>query len=128
MLPHRSTLVPSARGGLACPMSDVARFRSQLNLPLVIGLAMLAIGFLIANYLALATYEAMPAIETPSTQNDNLAAALPYYIIQILFQAAGPLLLYLFGLSLAAVGAVTALVGLIQVLVRWFRRREASRN
>lgn len=109
-------------------MSDVARFRSQLNLPLVIGLAMLAIGFLIANYLALATYEAMPAIETPSTQNDNLAVALPYYIIQILFQAAGPLLLYLFGLSLAAVGAVTALVGLIQVLVRWFRRRAASRN
>lgn len=67
----------------------------KLNLSLVIGLSALFGGLVLAQHIAVAIYEALPAVEAPSTQTDNLVFALPFYIAKVLFQAAGPLLLVL---------------------------------
>jgi hypothetical protein len=112
---------------LSVEAREVARvsktMKSKLNLPLVIGLSALIGGLVLAQYIAMAIYEALPAVEAPSTQTDNLFFALPFFIAKVLFQAAGPLLLVLIGYTLAVAGAVSAIVGLLQVIIRWFRRR-----
>ena len=100
--------------------------KSKLNLPLVLGSSALLGGLLLAQYIAPAIYEALPAVEAPSTQTDNPVFALPFYMAKVLFQAAGPLLLILIGFTLAAAGAVAAIVGLVQVVIRWFRRRRGA--
>ncbi len=100
--------------------------KSKLNLPLVIGLAALVGGLLLAIFIAPAIYDALPPVDVPSTQNDNPVFALPFYMAKVLFQAAGPLLLILFGYTVAAAGAVAATVGLVQVIIRWFRRRRGA--
>jgi hypothetical protein len=100
--------------------------KSKLNLPLVIGIAMLLCGFLLANYAGPAIYGSLSEIRAPSTQTDNPVFAVPIYFVKLLLQAAGPLLVIILGALMAVSGAVASLVGLVQIILRWFRRRRGT--
>jgi hypothetical protein len=108
-------------------MTTAAQLRAKLNLPMVIGLAMVAGGLLTAYVLAAAVYDAMPALDFPDSRHGDLVNRFVIYLFAVAFQASGPVLLHVFGLSVTAVGAVTALIGLVQAVIQWFRRRAADR-
>ncbi len=108
-------------------MTTPAWIKSWLNLPLIIGLAMVAGGLLTAYVFAEAVYDAMPALDFPDSGNGDLVHRFVIYLFALLLQASGPVLLHVFGLSITAVGAVTALVGLVQAIIQWLRRRAANR-
>jgi hypothetical protein len=65
--------------------------KSQFNLSLVIGMALLLAGFVLANHIGSAVYGVLPAVEAPRTHTDDPVFALPLYLARVLFQAAGPL-------------------------------------